>query len=51
MLAKYPIWGNNDITRNVIFFFFFSFASTKTLKSFLVILYGETEQQYQKRVF
>ncbi len=49
MLAKYPIWGNNDITRNIIFFFFF--ASTKTLKSFLVILYGEKEQQYQKRVF
>ncbi len=22
MLAKYPIWGNNDITRNVFFFFF-----------------------------
>ncbi len=49
--AKYTIWENENKLREKCIMSVLSFLGTKTLKRMNSILYGETEQDYQKRVF
>ncbi len=51
MHAKHPIWGNERTLRETCFVSALTFLGSRTLKRANSILYGETEQYYQKRLF